>query len=239
MKSSPLPLRDVLEYLKLEDAEGLVPGSVKYVGHVTTKQVTKHYWSYPTDGGIRWARLHGESLGDAERVPASIRAATLPLKMHPKQRPPPPPKRTWVGSNRSLNALPKWIPTSQIDCADLCFVAIFQYDFDHAAKKFGAKPSTDKYSGGADPCRYFFVEIGRNKLARLDCEARHPDRINLYLPEREGLVWWHHYDQVMKPLGVKLEKAFRQGSLNFRHRKPTPEDAARTHEHFKRMWLPA
>jgi hypothetical protein len=72
----------------------------------------------------------------------------------------------------------------------------------------------------------------------LECEERRPDCINLYLPEKEGRVYWEDYEQIMKPLGVPLEKAFRQGGLSWRHRKPTPEARERTRDHYQRMWIP-
>ncbi len=238
MPRSPIPVRDVLEYLKLEDAEGLVHGSVKYVGAIKTQTNTKHYWSYPLNGRLAWAVLDGDSLGDAHRIPSEIRAKTAPLKAHRTERPLPFPKVPWVGEKRPVGSLPKWVPASRVHLWDLGYVATFLYDFNRAADIFGAKPSMSKDLGGAGPSRYFFLDLGRNRLARLESVARHYGRINLYLPEREGVAYWDDYDKVMGPLGVPLEEAFRQGGVNFRHRKPTPEARERTRDHHQRMWIP-
>lgn len=238
MPRSPIPVRDVLEYLKLEDAEGLVHGSVKYVGAVGTQSNAKHYWSYPRNGRLAWAVLDGNCLGDAQRVPSEIRAKTALLEAHPTERPLPHPKVPWVGENLPVGSPPNWVPAGRIRLWDLGYVAAFMFDFDRAAEIFCAKPSTDKYNGGAGPSRFFFLELARNRLARLESEDRHPGRINLYLPERDGVAYWDDYDQVMGPLGVPLENAFRQGGVNFKHRKPTPQAQERTRNHHQRMWIP-
>lgn len=238
MPRSPIPVKDVLEYLKLEDAAGLVHGSVKYVGCVVTQNSARHYWSYPLNGRIAWAVLDENCLGDAETVPSEIRAKTAPLQEHRTERPLPEPKTPWVGENLPAGAMPKWVPASRIRMWDLGYVAAFMYDFDQAAEIFGARPSTDKDNGGAGPARFFFLELARNRLARLESEERHPDRINLYLPVRDGVAYWDDYDQIMGPLGVPLERAFRQGGVNFKHRKPTPEAQERTRNHHQRMWIP-
>ncbi len=237
MPRSPIPVREVLEYLKLEDAEGLVHGSVKYVGCVATRNNTKHYWSYPLNGQLAWAVLDNNHLGDAQRVPAEIRARTAPLEDHRTERPLPLPKNAWVGENRPYGTLPKWVPANRIRMCDLGYVAAFMFNFDQAAKIFGARPSTDKYGGGAGPARFFFLELARSRLASLDSQDRHPGLIRLYLPERNGVVYWDDYDQVMEPLGVPLDEAFRQGGMNFKHRKPTPEALERTRNHYQRMRL--
>jgi hypothetical protein len=239
MPKSPIRLFEVLEYLKLEDADGLVPGSVKYVGSVKGKDGDEHYWSYPISGRVAWVVLARDSLGDAARVPAAIRERTVPLELHRTQRPLPVPKRLWIGENHSADAIPKWVPRSRVHTWDLGYVAAFSYDFEKAARVFGATPSTDRDNGGAGPARFFFLELARSKLARLECEQRHPQRINLYLPEKNGVAYWDDYDQVMNPLGVPLEEAFRQGGVNWRHRKPTPEAVERTRDHQQRMWIPS
>jgi hypothetical protein len=63
----PIPIRQVLDYLTVEDVEGLVPGSVKYVGQVIVGRRTMHYWSYPAggdSGGHVWmATLLGSPRG--------------------------------------------------------------------------------------------------------------------------------------------------------------------------------
>ena len=45
MPKPPLPVRDVLQYLLLEDAEDLEPASIKYIGSAQDGGVLKHYWS--------------------------------------------------------------------------------------------------------------------------------------------------------------------------------------------------
>jgi hypothetical protein len=97
-RKSPLPLADVLNYLRLEDAEGLVPGSVKYVGSTTVGGRDVHFWSFPAGTKLQWASWDGETLGDAERVPSIIRANTLPFEQHRVQKPRPSPKQPWVGA---------------------------------------------------------------------------------------------------------------------------------------------
>jgi hypothetical protein len=239
MPRSPIPVKEVLEYLKLEDAEGLVPGSVKYVGSVDVGNGSRHYWSYPLNGRLAWALLDEENcLGDAERVPAEIRTRTAPLSEHRIQRPLPLPKRPWVGRNLPDGSLPVWVPSSQIHMWDLSFVAAFPYDFEKALKVFGAKATSDKYNGGAGPARFFFLELARSRLARLEWEERHPDRIDLYLTQKSGVSYWDEYDQIMTPLDVPLERAFRQGGVHWKHRNPTPEATARTQGHHQRMWMP-
>lgn len=236
-RKSPLPLADVLNYLRLEDAEGLVPGSVKYVGSVIEAGRDVHYWSYPAGNKLQWASWDGRSLGDAELVPPSIRASTLPLELHRTKKSPLSPKRPWVGASLTESSLPRWVPTGHVRMIDATFVAAFPHDFEKALAVFSAKPTTDKYNGGAGPCRYVFLEISRNRLAMLECEDRHPDRIDLYLPDRNGTVYWEDYDQVMNALAVPLAGAFRQGGINWKHRKSTPGAIERTRDHYKKMWM--
>lgn len=237
MPTPPFSVTEVLDYLRLEDAEGLVRGSVKYVGYVEKKDDVVHYWSYPLNGRLAWAAVDRNSLGDARRVPAVIRQRTAPLAIHRIERPAAAPKHPWVGENRTADLLPKWVPLSRLGSADLEYVAAFKCDFETAAKVFNAKPFSDKYGGGAGLTRSFFLELARNRLARLDWELRAPDRIALCLTTRNGVAYWDDYDQVMNPLGVSLKNAFRQAGINWRHRKPTPEALARTRDHEKRMWM--
>lgn len=238
MPKSPVPLQVILDYLRLEDVEGLVPGSVRYVGHAVENQQTRHYWSYPSGGQLAWACWDGSTLGDADCVPEFIRACTQQLGEHRVRRPAPAPKRAWAGSNLAADALPRWVPASQVQLLDADYVAAFPCDFSRALRVFGATASRDKYNGGAGSCRYFLLEIQRSRLAMLECEDRYPDHLRLYLPVRQGTAYWDDYDQVVNPLGVLLENSFRQGGIKWKYRKPTAEALESKRNHGQRMWIP-
>lgn len=239
MPKSPFSVREVIEYLRLEDVEDLVPGSVKYVGAADEGGVVKHYWSYPGDGEVQWTCLEKEALGFAERVPDAIRGATSPYADHPKRKPTKPPHNAWTGRNLPEGASPLWIPSSMVHRLDAAFVASFEYDFDQVAKAFGATPSTDKYGGGAGPCRYFILELPHSRLAMLEyCKAYKQVHLHLPVTDRQGTCYWEDYFQIVDPLDLRLEQVFRQGGVIWKHRKPSLEALERTRDHQSRMWLP-
>lgn len=239
MTKPPLPALDVLRYLLLEDAEDLVPASVKYVGSALDDGVLKHYWSFPGHDALQWACLADGTLGVALVVPDAIRQATAPFADHPKRKPPPPPRNAWVGRDLPDGAMPQWVPSSQVRQIDASFAASFQDNFDRVVAVFGARPSVDKNGGGAGPCRYFVLELSRNRLAMLESCAAYRD-IHLHLPvnHRSGICYWEDYFQILDPLGLPLEQVFRQGGIVWKHRKPSPEALARTANHQKNMWIP-
>lgn len=239
MPKPPLPALDVLRYLLLEDAEDLVPGSVKYVGSALNDGVLEHYWSFPGSDALQWACLANGALGVAPDVPAAIRQATAPYSEHPKRKPPSAPRNVWVGRNLPDGVMPQWVPSSQVREIDASFAAAFQDDFDRIAAVFDARPSVDKHGGGAGPCRYFVLELSRNRLAMLESCAAYRD-IHLHLPvnHRSGICYWEDYFQVLDPLGLTLEQVFRQGGIVWKHRKPSPEALVRTANHQRNMWIP-
>ncbi|MBL9036970.1 MAG: hypothetical protein JNG84_00515 [Archangium sp.] len=237
MARSPIPLRDVLEYLTLEDVEDLVPGSVKYVGVTSAGAAAQHWWSFPLGTGLGWVCLADDSLGVVARVPPEVRARALPLSAHRTKPPRAPPRQAWVGANLPPGARPRWVPTRNVTQFDGSYVAAFLDDFDRVAAAFEAKPTIDRHGGGAGPCRSFFVELTRSRLAMLEwCHAH--QQVALFLPDRNGTVFWEDYFQVVDPLGLQLEQVFRQGGITWKHRRPTPAALARTHNHERRMWLP-
>ena len=69
MPKPPLPVRDVLQYLLLEDAEDLEPASIKYIGSAQDGGVLKHYWSFPGHDQVQWACLVNGALVMAYEVP--------------------------------------------------------------------------------------------------------------------------------------------------------------------------
>ncbi len=236
---TPIPIAEVLAYLQLEDAEDLVPGSVKYVGEAKIGQRTVHFWSFPTSDDVQWVAMDDHMLGAAVETPDSIRAQTLAREAHRLKSAPRPPKTPWVASNMPKGAEPKWIPSSHIQSADVSYVAAFEYEFDLALARFKARPTVDKYGGGAGLHRYFFLELHANRLAQICwCESR-PKSLELHLrAATTGRVDWEDYDQIMDRLGVPLEKVFRQGGLVWRYRKPTPELLQQKQDHYQRMWIP-
>lgn len=239
MTAGPIPLRQVIEYLRLEDAEDLVAGSVRYVGAAEQDGVRRHYWSFPGQDRVHWACLEGDALGIAESVPAAIRRATAPFVEHPRRKAPAPPRIAWIGRNLPDGAMPLWVPRSQVRQVDAAFVASFMDDFDRVAAVFGATPSVDKHGGGAGPCRFFLLELPRNRLAMIEhCAAYGFIQLHLPVNERSGVCWWDDYFAVFDPLGLPLEQVFRQGGTVWKHRQPSPQALARTANHERRMWTP-
>lgn len=239
MAKSPIPLRQVLDYLRLEDAEDLVPGSVRYVGSVSDGGVLRHYWSFPGRDTVTWACLEHDALGIVYTVPEPIRRATGPLADHPRRRAPAPPPGAWVGHHLPDGAMPMWVPRSHVREVDVAFVASFLDDFDRVAAVFGATPSVDRHGGGAGPCRFFLLELPRNRLAMVEhCAAYRAIHLHLPVHGRSGVCWWDDYFAVLDPLGLGLEQVFRQGGTVWKHRRPSAQALARTANHERRMWLP-
>lgn len=239
MPKPPLPARDVLQYLLLEDADDLVAASIKYIGSAADDGVLKHYWSYPGHDTVQWACLIDGALGVEQDIPEAIRQATSPFAEHAKRRPPPPPRNAWVGRNLPDGAMPQWVPSSHVSQIAASFVASFADNFDRVAAVFGARPSVDKYGGGAGPCRYFLLELSRNRLAMLEsCAAYRNIHVQLPVHDRSGVCYWEDYFAVFDPLGLPLEQVFRQGGIIWKHRHPSPEALARTVNHQRKMWIP-
>lgn len=239
MPKPPLPVRDVLQYLLLEDAEDLVPASIKYVGSALRGDVLEHYWSFPGHDTLQWACLANGALGVEQDVPDAIRQASMPFAEHAKRTPPPPPRNAWVGRNLPDGAMPQWVPSSHVSQIAASFVASFADNFDRVAAVFGARPSVEKYGGGAGPCRYFLLELSRNRLAMLEsCAAYRNIHVQLPVHDRSGVCYWEDYFAVFDPLGLPLEQVFRQGGIIWKHRHPSPEALARTVNHQRKMWIP-
>jgi hypothetical protein len=239
MPRPPISAQHVLDYLRLEDVEDLVPGSVKYVGVDDSGPAESHYWSYPGSCSVQWACLDQTGLSFAETVPEHIRRATRAYTDHPKRAKPPAPRNPWTGRNLREEDLPLWVPSTKVRSIDAAFTASFLYDFEKAAAIFGAKPSMDKYGGGAGPCAFFVLELARNRLAMLEyCQAY--KQVHLHLPTRglSGVCYWEDYFQVVDPLGLELKDVFRQGGTIWKHRRPTPGKLARTQNHERTMWIP-
>jgi hypothetical protein len=239
MPKPPLAVRDVLQYLLLEDAEDLVPASIKYIGSAQNGGVLTHYWSFPGHDQVQWACRVNDALSVAHEVPDTIRQLTVPFAEHVKRKPPPLPPNAWAGRNLPKGAKPLWVPSSQVRMVDASFVASFVDDFDRVAAAFGARPSVDKHGGGAGPCRYFVLELSGNRLAMLEsCAACRDIHLSLPVHARSGVRYWEDYFAVFDPLGLPLEQVFRQGGIVWTHRHPSPEALARTANHQRNMWIP-
>ena len=119
--------------------------------------------------------------------------------------------------------LPAWLPASKVRRTGITPVAWFAYSFDALLLKFGARPSSDLKGGGAGPVRSFFLRLGRTRIAELSSWSNKPGYVELSLLVNErGVVYWEDFEAVMSHVPVPLEEIHRQGTFNWRRRKPAP-----------------
>lgn len=116
---------------------------------------------------------------------------------------------------------PSWLPASKVGRTSITPVAWFIYDFDALVAEFAARPSRDREGGGAGPVRFFFLHLGRNRIAEFSCWDHRPGYVELSLLVNDrGVVFWEDYEAVMSSLHVPVQEVHRQGGFNWRRRKP-------------------
>ncbi len=115
---------------------------------------------------------------------------------------------------------PTWLPASKVAKTNIPPVAWFAYNFDALVAKFSARTSTDKLGGGG-PVRFFFLRIGRTRIAELSSWDSKPGYVELSLVvNQRGVVFWEDFEAVMTHIPVPLEEIRRQGAFHWRKRKP-------------------
>jgi len=207
----PLPNRDVLRYLRLEEDEDtadiLLPASIRYVGAHEGTSGESHYWSYPTAKGVSWAELDPRgSLGTCDDAPQPIRDATAARADHKfrhisrRQEAPPLTKRT-----KPDHAV--WVPLSNLPACNYHQAWYENTSFETALKHYGAKAIRD---GSAGPgTRYFYVQLTSGRYACIETRRDFPQTviISLEVDTRRagknsgGKVYVRDIEEVLAPMG--------------------------------------
>ncbi len=207
----PLPARNVLSYVRLEEddatSELLVPGSVSYVGSHQGPSGTAHYWSYPTKSGVAWVELSaGMKLGLCERPPESICEATEPRDKHKfrhvARRPSEVPLAKRVKPDRATWVEPAALPTCSLHQAWHEHTS-----FDSALKYYGARAIRD---GSAGPgTRYFYLQLTSGRYACIESRRDFPQTVAISLEVNTrrasknsgGVVYVRDIEEILGPMG--------------------------------------
>lgn len=207
----PLPDREVLRYLRLEEdeetADILLPASIRYVGPHEGSSGVSHFWSYPTTKGVSWAELDSNgSLGTCEDPPQAIRVATVERSEHRvrqvRRRPaaPSPEKRI-----RPEHAV--WVPLADLPACHYHQAWYENTSFEAALKYYGAKAIRD---GSAGPgTRYFYIQLTSGRYACIESRRDFPQTviISLEVDTRRagktsgGKVFVRDIEEVLAPMG--------------------------------------
>jgi hypothetical protein len=207
----PLPDREVIRYLRLEEDEDtanlLLPTSVRYIGTHKMQSGASHFWSYPTAAGVAWVELSGNgSLGIAEDVPQSVRDATPPRTEHKMRKVA---KQTVALplSKRIPPAHAIWIPLTDLPACHYHEAWYETTSFDAAVKYYGAKVVRGSWAGPG--CRCFYIQLTSGRYACIESRRDFPQTVIVSLevdPRRSGKnsggkVYVRDIEEVLAPMG--------------------------------------
>lgn len=207
----PLPDRDVLRYLRLEEdddtADILLPASIRYVGGHEGISGVSHYWSYPTSSSVSWVELNASgSLGTCQDAPQPVRDATAARADHKFRRIPrrpeaPPP------TNRTKPARAVWVPLSDLPACNYHQAWYEITSFEAALKHYGAKAIRD--GSGGPGTRYFYVQLTSGRYACIGSQRNFPQTVIISLEvdthnlgkNSGGKVYVRDIEEILAPMG--------------------------------------
>jgi hypothetical protein len=118
-----------------------------------------------------------------------------------------------------------WLPASKVGRTNITPVAWFPYNFGELVTLFSACPSHDRHGDGAEPVHFFFLRLGRTRIAEFSSWDRRPGYVELSLVVNDrGVVYWEDYEAAMAPLHVASDEVQRQGAFNWRRRTVVASD---------------
>jgi hypothetical protein len=179
----PLPDRDVVRYLRLEESEDaaalLLPSSLRYLGVHTTPSGDSHFWSYPRSAGVAWAELRSDGgLSVAAEVPQSVRDVT-PVRDEHKMRKVARQPAALPVAKRARPDRAIWVCLTDLPACSFHEAWHEHTSFDAAVEHYGAVVSRGSWAGPG--CRCFYIQLTSGRYACIESRRHFPQTVIISL----------------------------------------------------------